>query len=197
MCFDEQELCASQVWTQVPTWFRDGVTSCLGKDENYTVRAQLGTFSDPFTVAGLAGSLATPTGTNDTGLSATASPGATISGLSSSTAGTTDVGSDAISGGAIAGAVVGSVSGAALVVVGAFLLYRRRKTKLKLATSEEDTEDGLPELHAKSLVLESDNRPLYEKHGVDVFELPQHEPAELFTEERAVEVDDNEMKEKK
>jgi hypothetical protein len=92
MCFDEQELCASQVWTQVPSWFRDGVTSCLGKDENYTVRAQLGTYSDPFTVVGLAGSLATPTGTNDTGASATASPGATISGLSSSTAEITDVG---------------------------------------------------------------------------------------------------------
>jgi hypothetical protein len=195
MCFDEQELCASQVWTQVPTWFRDGVTSCLGKDENYTVRAQLGTYSDPFTVAGLAGSLATPTGTNDTGASATASPGATISGLSSSTAGTTDAGPTELSGGAIAGAVIGSVAGLGLVVVGAFLLYRRRKPKLKLASSEEDT-DGLPELHAKSLVCESDNRPLYEKHGVDVFELPQHEPAELFTEERAVEVDDTERKEK-
>jgi hypothetical protein len=194
MCFDEQELCASQVWTQVPSWFRDGVTSCLAKDENYTVRAQLGTFSDPFTVAGLAGSLATPTGTNGTGASATASPGATISGLSSSTAGITDAGSDEMSGGAIAGAVIGSVAGLSLVVIGAFLLYRRRR-KPKLAISEEDT-DGIPELHAKSLVCESDNAPLYEKHGVDVFELPQHEPAELFTEEHAVEVDDTERKEK-
>jgi hypothetical protein len=57
MCFDEQALCASQAWSQVPQWFRDGVTTCLAKDAKYTIRAELGTFEVPFTIAGLAGSL--------------------------------------------------------------------------------------------------------------------------------------------
>lgn len=37
------------------------MTSCLAKDEDYTVCAQLGTYSDPFTVVGLAGSLSMTT----------------------------------------------------------------------------------------------------------------------------------------
>lgn len=88
MCFDEQELCASQAWSQVPAGFKEGVTLCLAKDENYTVRAQLGPYSDPFTVVGLARSLATTTATaNGTDMSSTARPGATISGPISSAAG--------------------------------------------------------------------------------------------------------------
>lgn len=190
MCFDEEELCASQAWSQVPAWFRDGVTSCLAKDENYTVRAQLGTYSDPFTVVGLAGSLATTTGsTNGTGTSSTASPGATISGPTSSTAEATFVASAAMSGGAIVGVVVGCTSGLALVAFGAFFLYRRRNSKLVSADKESD---GTHELHAHSAVCESDNKPLYEKQGVDLFELPQHEPAELYTDEHAVEIEDTE-----
>ena len=189
MCFDEQELCASQAWSQVPAWFRQGVTSCLAKDENYTVRAQLGTYSDPFTVVGLAGSLATTTlNANGTDMSATASPGATIPGPSSSEAGTTSVGSAGMAGGVIAGITIGSVAGLALIATGTYLLYRRRNLNATLADKSADEPH---ELHADPAMHESDNRPLYEKQGVDVFELPQHEPAELFA-ENAIEVDNTE-----
>lgn len=72
----------------------------------YTVRAQLGTCSDPFTVSGLARSLATTTANaNGTGMSSTARPGA----------------------------VIGSVAGFNLIATGAYLLHRRRKFKLALA----------------------------------------------------------------
>jgi hypothetical protein len=187
MCFDEQELCASQAWSQVPTWFRDGVTTCVAKDEKYTIRAQLGTYSDPFTVAGLAGSLAiTTAATNENGTSSTASPGATSTGLSSPTGGTASGGSAAMSGGVIAGVVLGTVIGLCLIATGAYLLYRHRKSKLAFAGRSTDE---TYELHAQSAMCESDNRPLYEKQGLEVFELPQCEPAELFT-ENAIEIDD-------
>lgn len=189
MCFDEQELCASQAWSQVPAWFREGVTSCLAKDENYTVRAQLGTYSDPFTVIGLAGSLATTTAiTNGTDTSSTARPGATISGPSSSAAGTRNGGSNMMTGGDIAGITIGSVAGLSLIAVGAFFLRRRRNLKVALA---QKSAGQLHELHAHPAIHESDNRPLYEKHGTDVCELPQGEPAELLA-EHAIEIDSTE-----
>ncbi|EAT82804.1 hypothetical protein HBI56_066860 [Parastagonospora nodorum] len=60
-CFDDQALCAEQVWTQVPQWFRDGVSSCLMKDSSFTVRAALGNASgamgNPFSVPDLPGKL--------------------------------------------------------------------------------------------------------------------------------------------
>lgn len=189
MCFDEQELCASQAWSQVPAWYREGVTSCLAKDENYTVRAQLGTYSDPFTVVGLAGSLATTTANgNGTGTSPTASPGAAVPGPSSSKNGTMALGSARLAGGSVAGITVGCVAGLSLIATGAYFLYRRRKSKL--APTDKSTDEAY-ELHAQPAVYESDNRPLYEKQGTDVFELPQHEPAELFA-EHATEIDDAE-----
>lgn len=189
MCFDEQELCASQVWSQVPAWFREGVTSCLAKDENYTVRAQLGTYSDPFTIVGLAGSLATTTAyANRTDMSSTASPGATITGPNISTTGATTVGSTRINGGVIAGITIGSVAGLSLLATGVYLLHRRRNSKLALV---DKSADEAHELHAHPAIHESDDRPIYEKHGTDVCELPQQEPAELFA-EHAIEVDNTE-----
>lgn len=193
MCFDEQELCASQAWSQVPAWFREGVTSCLAKDGNYTVRAQLGTYSDPFTVAGLAGSLATTTGNaNGSNTSSTASPGAAVTG-SSTTNGTMAVGAARLAGGSIAGVAVGAVAGLGLIATGAYLFYRRRKSKV--ASADKSTEETY-ELHAQPAVHESDNRPLYEKQGTDVFELPQHEPAELFA-EHAIEIANTERDQSK
>jgi hypothetical protein len=187
MCFDEQESCASQAWSQVPTWFRDGVTTCVAKDRKYTIRAQLGTYSNPFTVVGLAGSLATTTATtNENGTSSTASPGATNTGLSSPTAGIANEGSVTMSGGVIAGVVLGTAAGLGLIATGAYLLYRHRKSRLAFAGRSTDE---TYELHAQLAICESDNRPLYEKQGSDVFELPQREPAELFT-EIAIEIDD-------
>jgi hypothetical protein len=194
MCFDEQELCASQAWSQVPAWFREGVTSCLAKDENYTVRAQLGTYSDPFTVSGLAGSLATTTAnTNGTDMSSTASPGATISGPISSAVGSPIASSTRMVGGVIAGAVIGAVAGLSLIATGVYLLHRRRKSKLALA---DKSAGEAHELHANPAIHEGDDRPIYEKHGTDVCELPQQEPAELFT-EHAIEIDDAERDQSK
>ncbi|GAB7323447.1 hypothetical protein MBLNU13_g05899t1 [Cladosporium sp. NU13] len=197
MCFDEQELCASQAWSQVPAWFREGVTSCLAKDENYTVRAQLGTYSDPFTVVGLAGSLATTTANaNGTATSSTAGPGATISGPSSSAAGTINADSATMTGGVIAGITIGSVVGLGLITTGAYLFRRRRNLKLALAQKNKKSVGEFHELHSHPALHESDNRPLYEKHGTDVSELPQQEPAELFA-EHAIEIDSTERDQSK
>lgn len=165
------------------------MTSCLAKDGTYTVRAQLGTFSDPFTVAGLAGSLATTTAnTNGTDTSLTASPGASLTGPSSSATGATTVGSARLTGGVIAGITIGSVAGLSLIATGAYLLHRRRNPKLALV---DKSADQAHELHAHPAIHESDDRPIYEKHGTDVCELPQQEPAELFA-EHAIEVDNTE-----
>lgn len=78
-CFDDQALCAEQVWTQVPQWFRDGVSSCLMKDSSFTVRAALGNASgamgNPFSVPDLPGKL---TRAVDAGIaSATSTPART------------------------------------------------------------------------------------------------------------------------
>jgi hypothetical protein len=168
---------------------RDGVTSCLATNENYTVRAQLGTYSDPFTVAGHAGGLATTTATaNMTATSSTASPGATAAGPSSSATEMSTTDSTRMAGGVIAGVTIGSIAGLCLVVTGSYLFYRCRRSKLAFT---EKSEDGTHELHAHSAVHESGNRPLYKEQGPDVFELPRHEPAELFA-EHAVEIDDTE-----
>lgn len=174
MCFDEQELCASQVWSQVPDWFREGVTSCLAKDASYTVRAQLGTFSNPFTVSGLAGSQATTTGVVN---GSEASPGASISGPASSTAVVENSDTIKLSSGGIAGVVVASVAGLVLLAAGSNLLYRRRKARFKRL---DDKVDEAHELHAQPALFESDTHAVHEKHGTDVSELPQQEPIELF-----------------
>lgn len=99
MCFDEPALCASQAWSQVPAWFRDGVTTCLAKDAAYTIRAQLGAFSNPFTVSGLAGSL-------QRAQSTTAGPGSTSSLPTQTT--TPGAETNHLSSGTVAGIVVGA-----------------------------------------------------------------------------------------
>ncbi|KAK7181811.1 transmembrane alpha-helix domain-containing protein [Paraphaeosphaeria sporulosa] len=93
-CFDEQVLCAAQVWTQVPQWFRDGVTSCLMKDASYTIRAQLGNAQNPFLVSGIAGILATTSGTF---ASSAGSSAQTSLGASAATAQETSLSSGAVS----------------------------------------------------------------------------------------------------
>ena len=194
MCFDEQELCASQAWSQVPAWFREGVTSCLAKDKNYAVRVQLGTYSDPFTNIDLAGSLATTTvNANATDMSSTATPGPTISGPSSSAAGTTNADSTRMTGDGIVGITIGSVAGPSLLVIGAYSF--RRRLSLKLALAQKSVGE-FHELHSHPALHESDNRPVYEKHGTDVSELPQQELVELFA-EHAIEIDSTERDQSK
>lgn len=187
MCFDEQELCASQVWSQVPQWFRDGVTSCLAKDPDYTIRAQLGQFSDPFTVSGLAGSLAAATSFGQDDMSTTASPGSYASGLPNATAAAASPPASrrtSLSGKSIAGIVIGAVACLILALLGLYLLFRRRK-----AREGANTIKASHELHAESNVHEKDNTAICEKEGIDMSELPPPEPVELFTEEAALELD--------
>jgi hypothetical protein len=118
-------------------------------------------------------------------MSSTASPGATITGPNISATGAITAGSTKITGGVIAGITIGSIAGLSLLVTGTYLLYRRRNSKLALA---DKSADEAHELHAHPAIHESDDRPIHEKYGTDVCELPQQEPAELFT-EYAIEVD--------
>jgi hypothetical protein len=147
-CFDEQEFCAAQVWTQVPQWFRDGVTSCLMKDANFTVRAQLGTaigsMGNPFTVNGLAGKatrtvdarVTTPTPAQT---SATASiPSAT---------GAAPKASESLSTGAKAGFGVGISVGVILVALAAFAVSRSRRKPSRPEDAEKPRISAPLELH--------------------------------------------------
>jgi hypothetical protein len=93
-----------------------------------------------------------------------------------------------MTGGVIAGITIGSVAGLSLVATGAYMLHRRRKSKLALV---DKSTDEAHELHAHPAIHESDDRPIYEKHGTDVCELPPQEPAELFA-EHAIEIDNTE-----
>ncbi|KAF6803668.1 hypothetical protein CSOJ01_10744 [Colletotrichum sojae] len=164
MCFDEQALCASQVWTQVPEWFRDGVTSCLAKDAEYSIRAELGTFSNPFTVSGLAGSI-------QRAQTSTAGPGSTSSLPTPTTS--PRVESDQLSGGAIAGIVIGSLAGVSLILGAVYLLWRRRRRQSKTRASESDDAavfaciGGKPELDGKPA-----SPAMHEVEGGGVHEMP-------------------------
>ncbi|KAF6826425.1 hypothetical protein CMUS01_09452 [Colletotrichum musicola] len=163
MCFDEQALCASQVWTQVPEWFRDGVTSCLAKDAEYTIRAELGTFSNPFTVSGLAGSI-------QRAQTSTAGPGSTSSLPTQTT--NPGMGPGQLSGGAIAGIVIGSLAGVSLILGAVYLLWRRRRRLRKTRAGESDDAvfagvGGKPELDGKPASL-----AMHEVEGGGVHEMP-------------------------
>jgi hypothetical protein len=129
-CFDEQAFCAAQVWTQVPQWFRDGVSSCIMKDATYTVRANLGSASgvmgNPFTVTDLPGKA---TRTNvDAGV-VTGQPAQTGAGaVMPSPTGVSNVDNrEGLSTGAKAGFGVGIGAGVILIAVAAFLIARSRK----------------------------------------------------------------------
>ncbi|KAI5367196.1 hypothetical protein Slin14017_G022320 [Septoria linicola] len=191
VCFDEQELCALQVWSQVPQWFRDGVSSCLAKDANYMVRAELGTFEDPFTVSGLAGSLASTT--VDSGeATPVASPGssATVnaSATSSSTGGPEQEQSK-LTGGSIADIVLGVLAFLGLIAAG-ILLHRRRTLRGEEAVDHAN----LHELHAEPNLHCLDDTAVHEKADGAVYELPQHEPVELLTEEPMLELNGEDAK---
>jgi hypothetical protein len=149
-CFDEQAFCAAQVWTQVPQWFRDGVSSCIMKDATYTVRANLGSASgvigNPFTVTDLPGKLqATRTGV-DAGL-VTGQPAQT--GASASIVSPTSVSNvdnrEGLSTGAKAGFGVGIGVGVVLIAVAAFLIARSRK--VPVVADAEKRVDSPAELH--------------------------------------------------
>ncbi|KAH6663045.1 hypothetical protein B0J14DRAFT_570575 [Halenospora varia] len=83
-CFDEFAICAYQAWTQVPSWFREGVTSCIGKVPGYTIRAQLGSTDNPFTIASLTNGATLATQGGSSSSSGTpASSGSAVTGLGS------------------------------------------------------------------------------------------------------------------
>lgn len=186
MCFDQQELCASQVWSQVPSWFRDGVTTCLAKDASYTVRAQLGTYQNPFTVTGLAGSLAT----------STANPGSTATqNGAAATAGTAHEQGTRWRGGAVAGVVVGGVAALILLLLALWLMLRQRKKAAPSQTEPENAESP-PELQGDAGAYEKEGQEIFEPRSKHVYEspgwegneLPSKEPVELFAGDAGVEM---------
>jgi len=118
-CFDEYALCANQVWTQAPDWFREGAISCYEKNSSYTIRAQLGPVSNPWYATTLSRST-----------SGGAIPSQTGAGIPSATGNNTAItGSRGLSTGAKIGIGIGSVSGIILIagVVGIYLFLRRRR----------------------------------------------------------------------
>jgi hypothetical protein len=128
--------------SQVPQWFRDGVTSCIMKDRSYTIRAQLGTFSNPFhssVYTGIAGALQTFTPTSaQTGgsiSSPTASPTTPV--LSD-----TDplVKTDTLSTGTKAGIGIGVSNFFLLLGALVVFLIRRRRGLVKAAEMDEGKE---------------------------------------------------------
>ncbi|KAF2029936.1 hypothetical protein EK21DRAFT_100843 [Setomelanomma holmii] len=134
-CFDEHAFCAAQVWTQVPQWFRDGVSSCLMKDAGYTIRAALGSatgsLGNPFTVVGLAGR-ATRTSSGSVMGSGTAEPGA---GMARATG--VPVQDEGLSVGAKAGFGVGIGVGVILTAVVALLVVRRKRKNVQAMEDAE------------------------------------------------------------
>ncbi|OAK99347.1 hypothetical protein IQ06DRAFT_306445 [Phaeosphaeriaceae sp. SRC1lsM3a] len=144
-CFDEQAFCAAQVWTQVPQWFRDGVSSCIMKDATYTVRANLGTavgaMGNPFTVKDLPGKA---TRTVDAGV-VTGTPAQTGAGAALPSA--TGVGEvdGGLSTGAKAGFGVGIGVGVVLIAVMAFFIARSRRKPTEADIEEKKL--GPAELH--------------------------------------------------
>ncbi|OAL44891.1 hypothetical protein IQ07DRAFT_684348 [Pyrenochaeta sp. DS3sAY3a] len=135
-CFDDQALCAHQIWTQVPQWFRDGVTSCLMKDESYTIRADLGSSGNPFLSTGIAGNAtritsSTPTDsislpTAQTGGSIPP-PTSTPTGAGNLTEGSNT--SKGLSSGAKAGIGVGIGVGVLVILAIVFLFVRRKQAQ--------------------------------------------------------------------
>tara|TARA_R110002003_G_scaffold189_2_gene14709 strand:+ start:6297 stop:7133 length:837 start_codon:yes stop_codon:yes gene_type:complete len=179
-CFDEQALCAAQVWTQVPQWFRDGVSSCLMKDAGFTVRAALGSASgvmgNPFTVVGLAGratrtSASAGTGTG-TGVGVgTATPGAGMvrpTGLS--------VGEEGLSVGAKAGFGVGIGVGVVMIAVAAFLIVRGRKKGALVQDAEKKRGLAPVELHDEDAhIHQIASKTVYPSAEMEGSLAPRHE----------------------
>jgi hypothetical protein len=183
-CFDDQALCAAQVWTQVPQWFRDGVSSCIMKDAAYTVRANLGAavgvMGNPFTVAGLAGKA---TRTVDagvvTGAPASIGASASVASVSASVSATSIAVTqkdEGLTGGAKAGFGVGICVGVALIGVVAWLILRNRR---KTAVQSQDTEKRAPlpvELHDdEARIHMTDGQMVYPKCELQGTPAPRYE----------------------
>ncbi|KAF2727992.1 hypothetical protein EJ04DRAFT_122520 [Polyplosphaeria fusca] len=180
-CFDEQALCAVQVWSQVPQWFRDGVTSCLMKDASYTIRAQLGEWQNPFLISGLAGNAVTDYGSSTSTRESRSTSAGSISSTSAQTAGgpqtvtvtaptsqspSTTASSEGPSGahGMSNGAKIGLGLGLGLGVlmvslVGGGLLLQKRRASAKTTTGGAQI---VPELHGQDAhIFEVDSKRLY------------------------------------
>lgn len=138
-CFEEEAICAPQVWTQVPQWFRDGVTSCIMQDMSYTIRANLGfaagVMGNPFTVKDLRGSMPRTSSSINVGvITVTATAGATAS-IPSQT-GAPQRENEQMSRGAKAGFGVGIGVGVILIAIVAFLIVRNRKKRIPTTDAE-------------------------------------------------------------
>ncbi|KAL6709480.1 hypothetical protein ACN47E_001415 [Coniothyrium glycines] len=145
-CFDEQATCADQIWTQVPQWFRDGVTSCLMKDASYTIRAQLGTVENPFSITGLAGN-ATRTTASSSGAAQTGSLPNAVS--ATTTPITNDPAPRGLDNGAKIGIGVGIGIGVPILsFIIAFIVIRRSRGQ-KVDAGEELEAGEKYEVHGK------------------------------------------------
>lgn len=171
-CFDEQEFCAEQAWTQQPQWFRDGVTSCLMKDASFTVRAQLGSesgrFGNPFTVAGLAGNA-----TRTASPIATSTPARAGGSLPTATNVDTAPSETVFSVGAKAGFGVGIGVGVILTVVMAVMVVRNRRKSMP-ARDVEAKKMQTSELHNDEYVHQMSSGAVYPKNEMEGC-VPQHE----------------------
>jgi hypothetical protein len=189
-CFDEQAACANQVWTQLPQWFRDGVTSCLMKDESYTIRAQLGSVENPFSTTGIAGNvtrataaqtgrmISSPTVSSTTGSfnvpSATTNSHSTIYtplSTSATVSGIQRASSSGFSAGSKAGIGVGITIGILTTIALAVWLVKRKRRSLSDEATE--TESGTAELHNNDVKIYETEVETYSKHELAAGSRPE------------------------
>jgi hypothetical protein len=174
-CFDEQALCAAQVWTQVPQWFRDGVSSCLMKDAGFTVRANLGSatgvMGNPFTVRDLPGRLTRTTASVRVMETGGARTGAGISPSipSQTSMATSKPREEEMSIGAKAGFGVGIGLGVILIAVAAFLLVRSRRRPIPIEDAEMKRAMSPAELHSTMAPAELHDAHIKEIAGDAVY----------------------------
>lgn len=155
------------------------MTSCLGKDSNYELKAQIGTFENPFTITGLAGINATTT---------TARPVSTSSLVGSTGSPPPSLGPSKPSSSAIAGAVIGALLAFFLVATAAYLFLRHAKKRKDLEEqAAENEKNRVPELHDKDATIHM------KETKENSHEAPGSEPPELKGDEYACEADSGEI----
>lgn len=149
-------------------------------DSNYAIKAQVGSFENPFTVTGLAGINAT---------TSTARPVST-SAVATSTNLPVALSSTKLGSGAVAGAIIGSLTALFLFAIGIYLFLRHSKLSKERKDMEaeaENEETRIPELHDKDAII-------HMKETKDnSHEAPGAEPPELKGDEFACEADSGQI----
>lgn len=162
------------------------MTSCLGNNKNYEVKAQIGTVENPFTITGLAGINATSTSASPVSTAALVTPtgnSTTRNALKPSF----PLGTRKLSSGAIAGAVIGSLLGCLLVALAAWLYLRQAKRRRDLEAEAEREKNMVPELHDRDAIIHM------KETKENSHELPEAEPPELKGDDYALEADSGQI----